>query len=128
MADQTIAIESDWLPQGELDRLLSAVGRDEPGVSTAPADDDGERSFDVDPAVAVALITGAVSLVVPFVTKVAERVFAKEPATTVAMATNRGEAFTINASLPPEVQERIIREAIEAGAVTVRISLEPISS
>jgi hypothetical protein len=127
MADTTLTVESDWLPSVELRRLLQQAGAGSAGssrpltISPESADHRG-----LDPAMAAALISGAITLLSPFVAKLVERIFTAEPEATVALSDDAGnEHATLLASLPEDVRTRLVNEAIAAGALRVRISLEP---
>jgi hypothetical protein len=121
--DEAITVESNWLPQSELDRLLAAVGRDHPGVMAGRSTPSVTRSLD--PSIAVAMITAAAALAAPFVAKLAERVFAKEPAARLSIATTSGDVAAITAALSPEMRDEIIRNVLQSGVVTVQIGLDP---
>jgi len=120
-----LTLESDWLPSTELDRLIGESRHDVPGLSVWMT---GESHRGVDPTIAVALISGLVSIVVPFVTKLAERVFAKEPDAVVTIdGAGGGDQVVLTQALSPDVQAQLVKDAIASGALRVRISLDPTS-
>jgi hypothetical protein len=123
----TLILESDWLPSAELDRLVSECRRDLQGLSVSTTVDSAHRGLD--PTVAVELISGLVSIIIPFVTKLAERVFANEPEAvlTVSDAAGKDQAV-LKAILPPEVRDQLLEDALASGALRVRISLERAST
>lgn len=116
----TISMESDWIPAGELLRLLNSAESERPGVSVT-ADTPEHRGLD--PAMAVALVSGAVTLLTPIVTEFAKRVFAAEPDATVAVE-RPDDTVVLLAALPEDVRGRLIADALEAGARRIRIGLD----
>jgi hypothetical protein len=119
----TIAVESDWLAAAELDRLVSECRGEVPGVELANAGQPAHRGLD--PGVVVALITGFVDVAIPFVTKLAERVFSKEPKAVLTLGDDAGrDAVALYASMPPEERDRLVTDALGSGALRLRISLE----
>lgn len=121
--DGVLSVESDWLPPEELRRLLDERRTEFPAVAVT-ADKSTDRA--IDPAVAVALITGATTLLAPFLTKLAERIFAAEPKSAVTIG-GAGESVEvlITPSIPADERERLLDAALSAGATRVRIGLEP---
>jgi hypothetical protein len=120
---KTVTVESDWLPAAELDRLVSECRRDAPGVELANAGQPAHRGLD--PSLAVALITGFVDVVIPFVTKLAERVFSKEPEAVLTLDDEAGSgAVALYATMPPEERDELVMDALKSGALRLRISLE----
>jgi hypothetical protein len=122
----TLTLESDWLPSAELDRLVSECRQDIPGLSVSATGHAAHRGLD--PTVAVALISGLVSIVIPFVTKLAERVFAKEPKGVVTISDAGGQdQVVLKTTVPSDVRDQLVADALASGALRVRISLEPVS-
>jgi len=118
----TLTIESDWLPAPELDRLVAECRADTPALLVSTGE--GPEHRGLDPAVAVALISGIFGLLVPFAAKLAERVFAHEPDASVTLETGTGKnRVVLQASLPAQQRDRLLREAMSSGATRVRISL-----
>ena len=115
------------LPAAELNELVNECGREVPEVSVAPTGESAHRGLD--PTIAGALITGLINVVIPFVTKLAERVFAKEPEAVVTLTDGAGEdAAVLFSRLAPDVRDRLVKDALASGALRVRISLEPAST
>jgi hypothetical protein len=77
-----------------------------------------------DPQVAVAVISAVSTLLVPFVTLVAARLFAKEPKAALKLDGGQAPDVVIRASLPEGQRQDAIDAAIASGATRVRITLE----
>jgi len=122
-ASGTLTLVSDWLPSAELRRLVSEYEAEFPELKVAAEGSPEHRG--IDPSVAVALVSGAFTLLAPFVTKLAERVFAAEPKASVALDDpSGGNAVVLLSSLPAELRQQLVTEAIASGALRVRINLE----
>lgn len=72
-----IEIESDWLPVSELERLVGQLNQDFPSLAVQRTTESTNRA--IDPTIAVALITGTFSILVPLITKLIDKVFEQEP-------------------------------------------------
>ncbi|MFC9997382.1 hypothetical protein [Nocardia sp. NPDC127526] len=118
-AGATITVESGWMPTNELLRLLNSVERED-GVAVSA---EGAEHRGLDPAMAVALISGSFGMLAPFVTEFAKRLFKAEPDATVDIETDNGPVVLLS-SLPEAVQAQLISDAINSGALRVRINLE----
>ncbi|MDT3442294.1 MULTISPECIES: hypothetical protein [unclassified Pseudofrankia] len=111
--DDALTIESDWLPSAELRRLVDASRAPFPELSVSAAGDSPHRG--PDPALAVAIVSGVFSLLVPFVTKPADRIFAAEPDAKVSVRGADGQdEVVVHASLPAEVRDQLLQQAIDA--------------
>lgn len=97
MTDGALTVESDWLPPGELGRLLrrEAAAFGELTVENAG----GPAHRGIDPGLAVAVVSGVFSLAVPFAAKLAERVFAEEKRATVTVAVPAGTEVVLRAPM-----------------------------
>ncbi|ASW55887.1 hypothetical protein [Plantactinospora sp. KBS50] len=120
--DDTIVVDSDWLPPAELDRLLVAGGVRETGLRYDPGLSAGSRG--IDPTVAIAAISGAVTLLAPFLAKLAERLFAAEPDSTLSLRRKSGgDVVVVRADVPAAEAGELIAAALRAGARNVQIGL-----
>jgi hypothetical protein len=119
----TLTLESDWLPATELRRLVGAQQAEFPTLSIATRDSDVRG---IDPAMAVAVVSGVVAVALPFVTRLAERLFAMEPKASVTISTTNGDSTVeLRATLPAKVAGEMVERALAAGADRVRITLPP---
>ena len=122
MGEDRIAVESPGLPPAELERLLVAGGVRAPGLSYDLAPGSGRRGDD--PTIAVAVVSGVVSLLVPFMTKLAERLFAAEPGATLTVwGAPGGDTVVLRAEVPAADAADLVAKAVAAGARDVRISI-----
>lgn len=121
-ADGTIIVESDWLPAAELERLVTQLGSDFPNLAVVPPVS-VRRS--IDPAVAAAIVSGVLGLLGPFVSKLAERLFKKEPEAAVMLIESNGTVkMTIDGKMPEETRQRLIKTAVSSGQdLSVKISM-----
>ena len=128
MADHvTVELFSD-LPRAELDRLLrrasAALPNDDESehLRVQPAEAGTDRSLD--PVVVSTLITAGVSLLAPFVAKLAELLFRSEPKATITLApVPSGQTGVLVSSLAPELRDALLEQALQSGAVRVTIDL-----
>lgn len=120
-AGESVTVESSWLPPEELRRLLDQSQSSFPDVAVS-VPGPGQRG--VDPQVAVAVISAVSTLLVPFVTLVAARLFAKEPKAALKLGGGQAADVVIRASLPEGQRQEAIDAAIASGATRVRITLE----
>ena len=74
---------------------------------------------------AVAIVSGIFSLAVPFVTQLANRLFAEEPKATITIGDRDGSDNAIlRAEMSAEVRDQLAAQALgNSGAPRVRISL-----
>ena len=122
-ASESLTLESDWLPVQELRRLLDERQGDFPDV-TVSVRQPSKRAFD--PQIAVAVISGTSTLLTPFVTLLAARIFAKEPKAKLRLdGAAQEKDVVISVSLPEDSRAAEISAAIASGATRVRISIEP---
>lgn len=122
VTDGTLAVESDWLPSVELLRLLGEYRAEFPQLVVA-ADSPEHRGLD--PAIGAALVSGAFTLFAPFVTRLVDRIFGAEPKASVTVGDAAvGHEVVLVSSLSEELRNQLVAEAIESGALRVRISLE----
>jgi hypothetical protein len=113
----SISMESDWLPPAELQRLLDEPRMEFPEISIATTESSHRG---LDPAVASALVSGAVALLTPFVTKVVERLFKKEPKAWVEV----GDGVVLRPGVTTEQCKDLVAQALTSGTIRVRINLE----
>jgi hypothetical protein len=118
-----VILESDWLPPAELERLVSGVLEQFPDVSSKTS---GEVRRGIDPAIAVAIVTGVVNLIVPFVTQLAQRLFRAEPNSRIDVQGKQPSiSVTILAGTTIAECERLLKSVMATGAViSVRISID----
>ncbi|MFB7719960.1 hypothetical protein [Nocardia sp. NPDC056100] len=119
-AGATIVVESGWMPVNELLRLLNSGASD--GGVTVSGEVPEHRG--IDPAVAVALISGGFGTLAPFLIEFAKRLFRAEPDAVVNVETEAGPVVLLS-SLPEAVRTELVNSAIASGALRVRITLEP---
>jgi hypothetical protein len=123
-AGESVTVESSWLPPEELRRLLDQSRSSFPDVAVSVPSPERRG---VDPQVAVAVISAVSTLLVPFVTLVAARLFAKEPKAALKLdGGDDGQVpdVVIRASLPEGQRQAAIDAAIASGATRVKITLE----
>jgi hypothetical protein len=121
--EETLTLESDWLPETELSRLIGEYQADFPELSVR-IDNPAHRGLD--PTIAVAIITGIFSTLVPFAAKLADRIFRQEPdAYVIVGAPGDEDPVVLRAAMPAEARDRLLRDALAARPLKVRISLEP---
>jgi hypothetical protein len=121
-ATRSLAVESDWLPPAELERLLEER-RPEFETVVVRAEDPAHRGLD--PTLAVAIVNCATNLLVPFVSALVDRLFKSEPDAAVALGGNDDTtSVVVRASLPADERQTVIAEAIASGAGRVRITLD----
>ncbi len=118
------------MPRSELNRLLASVSN-ETGVTVRP---EGETTRAVDPTVVTSVVEGTVTVMLPFITLLATRLFAREPAAQVAVesperssaqgaghtavpATPIAEPTILVATQSPEERERLLAIAWNAALV-----------
>lgn len=116
----SVSIEADWLPPAELQRLLEQQGKDIPDLafSVEPPDD----RF-IETAIAVALIVGTVDLLVPFLSKLADRLFRAKPNAALTLAGGSEVEVTVSSATRVEDREGLITQALASGAAKVRITV-----
>lgn len=114
-----LVLESGWLPPGEFDRLTAFAARDLPGLTVTRDGGPGRRG--VDPTVVVAVVSGVTTLLLPFVTKLAERLFAAEPAARLTIEVAAGGTVVVEGSLAPDVRAERLDRAVSSGAARIRI-------
>lgn len=120
--DVSLAVESDWLPVGELRRLIEMSQVEAGGVSVAA---DGSSQRGVDPAIAAAVVSGVFGVLVPFVTRLVDRLFTAEPQATLRFTRSDGSGeVVIETALSPAERERLVNGALAAGAHHLRIGLQ----
>ena len=73
------------------------------------------------------MITSGVALLVPFLTRVAELLFRAEPTASMTVAAAGSDPQVIVESLPQQERDALLRQAIAAGALTVTITVAPLS-
>ena len=124
----TVRLETESLPRGELDRLVRRATAALPNV-VDPAEtpraeqvqSGGDRNLD--PVVVSTLITSGVTVLAPFLAKLAELLFRAESKSTVTISSAAGRSAVLVDSLAPEVRDVLIREAIASGALQVTITV-----
>ncbi len=120
--EDTIVIESDWMASAQLDRLVAASGAESFGLTYDVAGPAADRG--VDPTIIVAVVSGVFNVLVPFMTKLAQRLFATEPDASLTLsgphAMNR---IVLTANMPAESAAALLANAVKAGARNVRISI-----
>ena len=125
--DVTAELFSD-LPRAELDRLIRRASAALPSADASehlrvqPAEAGTDRSLD--PVVVSTLITAGVSLLAPFVAKLAELLFRSEPKATITLLpVTGGQTEVLVSSLAPETRDALLEQALQSGAVRVTIDL-----
>jgi hypothetical protein len=120
-AGESVTVESSWLPPEELRRLLdqSRAGFPDVAVSVPGPEQRGA----VDPQIAVAVISAVSTLLTPFITLVAARLFAKEPKAALRLDGGQAKDVVIRASLPEGARQAAIDAAIGDGAVRITVEL-----
>jgi hypothetical protein len=117
-----ITVESDWLPSAELARLLAAGGPETSGLTYDVVE--GPEHRGLDPTITVAIVTGVFSLLVPFMTRLAERLFAAEPDASLTVDGGpAGDTIVVTAEVSAADAAELLAKAVEAGARNVRISI-----
>nr|BFE60674.1 hypothetical protein GCM10020063_052000 [Dactylosporangium thailandense] len=112
-------LESGWLPPGEFDRLTAHAARDLDGVTVTRDRGAGERG--TDPTVVVAVVAAAATLLLPFVNKLAERLFRAEPTATLTIEVSGGGQVVVDAGQPAEERAGQLEQAVGAGLTRIRI-------
>ncbi|NQV25209.1 MAG: hypothetical protein HQ518_12665 [Rhodopirellula sp.] len=111
--DSETVIRSDWLPRGELARLVTSLNTEFPSV-TVREESSGPRG--ADPAIAVAIITSTAMLLAPFATELAKKLFSKEPDSTVLLVKEDGSvAVSVSGNEPEEKRKELFTEAVASG-------------
>lgn len=125
--DVTLELFSD-LPRAELDRLVRRASAAMPSEDASehlrmqPAEAGTERSLD--PVMVSTLITAGVTLLAPFMAKLAELLFRSEPKATITLApATSGQTSVLVSSLTPEARDALLEQALQSGAVRVTIDL-----
>jgi hypothetical protein len=119
MNDPTVfAVECDWLPSAELDRLLAELQPEFPGLAFTSTPDE-HRSFD--PAVAVALISAAATMLTPFLMKLADRLFKEEPKAHLKLG-DGPQTIVIFAATSEAERRRLFDEALNAGSARLQVA------
>jgi hypothetical protein len=120
--EDRIVIESDWMASAQLDGLVAGSGAESFGLTydvTRPATDRG-----VDPTIIVAVVTGLFNVLVPFMTRLAQRLFASEPDASLTVSGPHGmSTVVLTADIPAERAAALLDNAVKAGARNVRISI-----
>jgi hypothetical protein len=120
--ENTIFIESDWMASAQLDGLVAATGAESFGLTYDVASATGHRGVEV--PIIVAAVSGLFNVLVPFMAKLAERLFATEPDARLVVGGARGEnAIVLTADMPAENVAVLLAKAIDAGARNVKISI-----
>jgi hypothetical protein len=122
--EEILTLESDWLPSSELSRLVSEYRADFPDLSVS--DDVDLEHRGLDPTIAVAIINGIFTTLVPFVTKLAERIFKQEPDAYVIIGESGDkDQVVLRATIPAKARDQLLKDALASRPLKVRISLEP---
>jgi hypothetical protein len=114
-----LVLESGWLPPAEFDRLTAFAARDLPGLTVTRDAGPGHRG--VDPTIVVAVVSGVTALLLPFVAKLAERLFAAEPRSSLTIEVSAGGVVVIDGTLAPDVRAARLDAAVGSGATRIRI-------
>lgn len=121
--ETSLTVESDWLPPGELRRLIEESQVEPGAMAVAP---EGSSRRGVDPTIASAVVSGVFGVLVPFVTKLVDRLFRAEPQATLRLTRSDGSGeVVIETALTPAERERLVNDALASGAGHLRIGLQP---
>ena len=115
----TFVLECGWLPAAELDRLTAFAASELDGLSVAREQDPPARG--VDPTIVVSVVSGVTTLLVPFLTKLAERLFRAEPTSRLRVEVSGGGEIVVQGGEAAEVRVARVEAAASAGIIRVRI-------
>ena len=108
-----ILVKSDWLPRGEIERLVMSLTEEFPSVAVCE-DSSGPRG--TDPAIAAAVIALAGTLLAPFAIELAKMLFSKEPHSSVLLVREDGSiSVSVSGKLPEEKRKELLMEAVASG-------------
>ncbi|MGW1767358.1 hypothetical protein ACWCQL_25280 [Streptomyces sp. NPDC002073] len=119
-------VETDWLPRAELERLLAADVAGFPGLALeGAADAPGGHRGGPDPVLVSTVVTGVTTLLAPFVAKLVDRLFAAEPDARTSVVPGDGGPEIVLSGLPADTRVEVVSQALESGAVSLPVTLEP---
>jgi hypothetical protein len=114
-----LVLESGWLPPAEFDRLTAYAARDLPDLTVTRDGGPGDRGLD--PAIVVAIVAGATTLLLPFVTKLAERLFRAEPRASLTIEIAGSGDVVLDAGQSPDERAERLEAAVGSGVTRIRI-------
>jgi hypothetical protein len=120
--EDRIVIESDWMAPAQLDRLLDESGAQRFGLTSEVTTPAGSRG--VDPALVVAVVSGLFTLLAPFMSRLAERLFKAEPEAKLTVSGAAGiDTLVLTAEVPAAKAGELLASAVRAGARSVKITI-----
>jgi len=122
MSAESLILESWSLPSDQLARLLADSSAEVPGLMHEVASGPAHRG--IDPTVAAAVVTGAFGLLVPFMTKLAEKLFAAEPDARLSVeGLPSAETVVLTATMSTEDTAEVLAKALAGGARRVQVTV-----